>query len=141
MDKNLQWKDHIEKITNKMSKSLGIMKKVKSKINSSTLTTLYNSLLLPYLNYCNVSWGNSAMLHLNKLHLLQKRAVRIIHNANYRAHTEELFSRSKILSIFQLFFINVCTFMYKIHHGLSPFSITGLYAFRNEIRFCFCYVP
>ena len=58
--------------------------------SSSTLSvlflTLYNTLMLPYFNYCILSWG-SVLKNNHHLHLLQKKAIRIITNSHFIAHT------------------------------------------------------
>ena len=40
IDNKINWSDHIKYICNKMSKSIGIIKKVKSKLNKKTLTNI-----------------------------------------------------------------------------------------------------
>ena len=41
-------------------------------------------------------------LHLEKMFLMQKKIVRIIHGARPRTHTEPLFEGAKILTIYQI---------------------------------------
>ena len=40
----LKWQDHTNKIANKISKSVGVMSRLKHLLQSSTLLTIYNSL-------------------------------------------------------------------------------------------------
>ena len=56
IDKHLNWKAHVGKITTKMSKVTGIMCKMKHIFSQEILLTLYNSLFLPYLSYGMLSW-------------------------------------------------------------------------------------
>jgi len=39
---------------------------------------MYNTLVLPYLNYCNMIWTAASESLLNKLQVLQQKAVRIV---------------------------------------------------------------
>ena len=80
---------------------------------ANSLTTLYTALIQPYLTYCITIWGHTYSTYLSKLHLLTKKIVRIIHNADFIAHTEELFKRSKMLNIYQLYKYFVSIFVYK----------------------------
>ena len=41
IDNKINWSDHIKYICNNISKSIGIIKKVKSKLNKKTLVNLY----------------------------------------------------------------------------------------------------
>ncbi len=42
---------------NKISKKLGLLKRLKKFIHSNTLLMLFNSLMLLYFDYTNVVWG------------------------------------------------------------------------------------
>ena len=70
ISETLDWSHHINKITNKISKTLGIMKRIKRFISKETLRTIYNSLILPHLYYGILTWGFSSYRVFN----LQKKS-------------------------------------------------------------------
>ena len=41
-----------------MSKIIGIIYKLKSVFPTAILRSIYNTLLLPYMSYCILSWGS-----------------------------------------------------------------------------------
>ena len=49
----------------KIQKCKGIIRKVKYVLNSSSLLTLYNSLVLPYMMYCYEVWGKAVNTNVN----------------------------------------------------------------------------
>lgn len=51
-----------------------------------------------YLSYCNIVWSFTHNSHLNRIYLLQKRAIRALTNSKYRAHFAPLFARLTILN-------------------------------------------
>ena len=57
---------------------------------------------------------------LNRILLLQKRAVRAITNSDYRAHSTPLFLHLKILDIYKLNTFHIAKFMFMYHHNLLP---------------------
>ena len=57
IDENLSWKNHINYIEGKIAKNIGIIKRVKYCLSEKTMNTLYNTLVLPYLSYCNIVWA------------------------------------------------------------------------------------
>ena len=59
------------------------------------LRILYNSLIMPYLQYCVLSWGFMS----DRIFKLQKRAVRIITCSKYNAHTEPLLKTLNMLKL------------------------------------------
>ena len=102
IDEHLDWKVHIDKVSMKMAKSIGLINKIKSYVSVSTRRTLYCSLVLPYIQYCNIVWANCYHTYLDRILKLQKRAVRIIAGADFRDHTKPLFSLFKLLNVYQL---------------------------------------
>ena len=53
----LNWAPHTDRIANKISRTLGVMNKLKHFLPTYTLRTMYNSLILPHLNFSILSWG------------------------------------------------------------------------------------
>ena len=47
----------ITKIANSISKTIGIINKLKYEHPENTILTIYNPLILPHLNYCILAWG------------------------------------------------------------------------------------
>jgi hypothetical protein len=89
---------------------------------------LYYSFLQPYFNYCILIWGNAADIHLNKLILLQKRAIRIISRVQYLEHTTNLFSQLKILKLKDLYQQRCALFTYKLYSNQFPAPFTNDFA-------------
>ena len=81
---------------------------------------LYYTLIYPYITYCNSTWSSTYVSNLNRIYYLQKRAVRAVTNSEYRAHTAPLFSKLKILDIFQINTLDIAKFMFRYHNNLLP---------------------
>ena len=69
LHKHLIWKSHVTKVVNTISKTIGIINKLKYQLPQTTLLTIYNSFILPHLNYCLLAWGHDS----KRIHKLQKR--------------------------------------------------------------------
>ena len=52
IDKKINWVDHITFIKNKISKSIGIINKIRKFLDKNTLRNLYFTFIYPYLMYC-----------------------------------------------------------------------------------------
>ena len=89
LDENLSWKYHINEVKKKVSRALFSIKQVKQILHLHCLRTLYDALIQPHLSYGIIAWGNSDPIH--KTNQLQKRALRVIHNAPYNSHTDPKF--------------------------------------------------
>ena len=81
---NLSWNKHINPISLKVSKTIGMLYRLKSVYPLKVLQTLYNTLMLPYF-ILHTSWG-SVLKNNHHLHLLQKKAIRIITKSFYGTH-------------------------------------------------------
>ena len=118
LDPHLKYKYHIEYIAEKISKSIGILFKLKKlKTPRPILKQIYYSLIYSLLNYNICSFGGTYDTHLNRLLLLQKRAVRIICNESFLAHTDPLFFRTGILKIHDIYRLNVALYMFEARHS------------------------
>ena len=95
IDANLTWHEHVHRITNSISRNIVIIYKLKDLIYTKSLFLLYNAFILPFLNYCNIVWGNCNKTKINTLLLLQKRALRICSHSNYLAHTTPIFQTAE----------------------------------------------
>ena len=67
IDANLSWSKHLNVIQKKVSKSIGVMSRLKNKLNEETKLTLYSTLILPHLTYCCSIWGNTYKSRLSEL--------------------------------------------------------------------------
>ena len=73
LDENLNWKDHINKISTKISRVIGILCKMKNFMPPFILKTLYNSLIMPHLTYGILIWGSNTYY----LFKLQKKLLEL----------------------------------------------------------------
>ena len=64
--------------------------------------------------------------------VLQKRAIRIISNASFDAHTEPLFLKNNILKIKDLYLHSIACYAYKNQFILDNFRSTHTYETRNR---------
>ena len=80
IDDGLTFKYHIDKLTNKLSKSLGIMYKLSHFVPSPILLSLYFALVHSGLIYGLTSWGSSADLYIRRVKSIQNRAIKLIDN-------------------------------------------------------------
>lgn len=115
-DKHLNWGNHVEKISSKISQTVGVMNKLKNVLPSNILQTIYNSLVLPRLNYGILAWGHK----FDRIFKLQKRAIRIITNSKYNAHTAPIFKSQKILKVEDLYKQQQLKFYHKLVNGRLP---------------------
>ena len=75
IDSSLTWKNHIDQIALKISKTVGLLAKLRHSVPRTTLLNIYRSLILPYVSYGLTVWGLASKCYINKILILQKRAL------------------------------------------------------------------
>ena len=91
IDENLSWKNQLNCVITKISKTIGMIAKLRHFVPSSVLINIYKSLILPYLTYGLVAWGNASKNYLNKIVVLQKRVLRLIYFVDRKEYAIPLF--------------------------------------------------
>ena len=92
IDNNLTWKHHIDHITVKPSRIIGLISKVWHLVPKHTLKNIYLSLVAPFLSYGLIVWGQTRKSYFDKLLKLQKQALRFIYFSDRNQHAIPLFS-------------------------------------------------
>ena len=77
-DENLNWKNHIDYITNKVFKNIGILYQARNYISKSNLKQLYFSFIQSYISYSIIAWRSVCKSNLETFFCRQKHAIRAI---------------------------------------------------------------
>ena len=57
VDDKLRFDKHVDCSSDMISKSIGVMYRIRSLVPCRVMISLYYSLIYPYLIYCNQAWG------------------------------------------------------------------------------------
>ena len=134
IDSTLSWRQHVLFISSKMSKSPGIISRLRHFVPTDTLLSIYQSLIQPYITYGIAVWGQAAPTNLDKLLILQKRALRLIHFAPYRSHAIPLFNHYNILPLNFHYCKSVCNIMHDVSNNSLPANIFNLFLYPTQVH-------
>ena len=118
IDHTPRWINHINYLSKKITRSLGLLSKIRYFVDFNTLINLYYTFIYSFLTYGLIVWGNTYQSILNPLLILQKRALRIITFSSFQEHSTPLFKYTKILKLCDLIHLHIAIFMYKFHANL-----------------------
>ena len=134
IDSTLSWKFHINELGKKLSRVIGLMYKLRNFVSKETMVSIYYSLVYPYLLYGIPVWGSASMTSLTTLHIIQKKIIRLItFNDKIEVpygplkHTPPLFCELKILTIFDVFKLEVNKFTFSTTNRISPPQFYDMY--------------
>ena len=101
-NKHLTWKKHVDTISRKVSRTIGVLKHAKQFPQQNILKNLYGSKVEPYFGYCCSVWGCCSSTDINRLQKLQNRAVRRVANSVFDAPTQPLLAKLGLRSLSEL---------------------------------------
>ena len=100
---------------------------------------LYYSLIYPFLIYAVPIWGNTHNNLINTIHVLQKKFVRIItfnrtvfSNDGPPIHSFPLFNELKILTIFDIFKLEIIKFVYDSLNNNNPNQFNNYFTYPSN---------
>ena len=129
IDSQLKFNLHINHVCGKVSKTIGVLYRIRDLVPKNIMIKIYYSLIYPYLMYCCPIWARTYASHLEPLVLLQKRAIRIINGSTYFAHTNPLFLSLNILKLNDVAFYFICVHMYK---NLDKYDTLGNHGYNTR---------
>ena len=85
LDDKLSFSSHLKNVCIKIAKNVGILCKLRHILPEKYLFMLYNSLIVPFIYYCNITWASVGKSLLEPVFKLQKKALRICTNSHFLA--------------------------------------------------------
>ena len=123
INEHMNWNTHIFNITKTITKTLGVMNRLKHYLPQRILQILYNTLILSHLNSNITAWGFAS----HTLYILQKRALMLIRDSKYNAHTQPLLKVLGTLTLDDTFKMQCLKFYYNFIQGNLPPFLTLFY--------------
>ena len=126
VDERLRWTEQVSKVKRKVSQLLGVIGRARAVLASDSLRTLYNSLVLPHLQYCLMVWGDfpgdgNGSLGKNILSI-QKKLMGMIDGRSRRYHADPLFAKHGILKVEDLYRQQLRVHAWKFWNNCLPSS-------------------
>ena len=110
IDKRLTWKRQINHVALKLNKANAMLSKLRHTLDSKTLRSVYYAIFESHLCYASLVWAQNTN-SVKRLHLLQKKSLRIMFFQSTNSHTAPLFKVSTILRSFDNTDIENCLFL------------------------------
>ena len=126
IDNNFAWKEHINYINEKISKTVGIIARLRHFVPLNTLQTIYKALLSSYLSYGIIAWGQVAKTHETNCFFCKSVPfvwcpLAIIQLTRFHIFCPLIFFPSTCSISYQLLFS--CTIFQTIYHSRISFHV------------------
>ena len=110
IDSNLNWRAHLNAISTKISRIIGLLHKLKYIFPKQVLRSINNSLNMPHLNSL-LAWG----IKSHKIEQLQKKAIRVLYSKSLIVHTEPLFIKMNQPKLSDLYTCQLLKLYYRLY--------------------------
>lgn len=92
VDEKLTWTLHIEKLSIEISKPVGIIYKIRNRLNTDTMRKIYFSLIHSKLNYMLPIWSTATRTQKKPIQVLQNRALKSMYHFPILYSTDSLYT-------------------------------------------------
>ena len=124
---DLRWNSHHQKIINKASRTLGLLRRTLSHCTQTVKSTAYKTLVRPQVEYASEAWNPCTLDGQNRIEQIQRSAARFVFN-DYRKTTSvtPLINNLGWESLHARRLLAQSTMFYKIHHGLVNITMPAI---------------
>ena len=90
LDTNLTWQHHVNDLSINLNRANALLFKIKKYVSLKIIRSVYFAICDSYLSYCCLVWAQNSST-IQRIIILQKKAVRIISFQPRNFHTSPLF--------------------------------------------------
>ena len=123
IDNFLSWDDHIIDLSKALSRSNGILAKLRHYIPKKSLLTVYYAIFHSKLLYGSLVWSQSTSANINKIVILQKKCLRIMNFADFNSHTNDLFKDCQIPKVNDVICNELLKFAFDFMNNRLPIDL------------------
>ena len=144
LDESLSFRFHVRDISLKISRNLGVIRRLCNLVPNNVMWSLYYSLVHPYIIYSINTYFNASDYITNKIKILQKKTVRVVNGLCYNEHTSSSFLAMNLLPIDSLFKYSISIYIYRtfkipnydrdLHEKLITLQDQHQYPTRNNFN-------
>ena len=132
LDETLSWKYHLIELSRKLSRTAGVMYKLRHFAPLDTLKSVYYALFYPFLTYGITVWGATHEKFLHPVSVCQKKAIRAMTFNDPLAHTSPIFSELQLLKLEDIHCLHISSFVYECHNKLAPIHFRDYFTQMSE---------
>ena len=117
IDEDLTYEVHVDKLCNKRSKRLGLLRHISPYLKKNQRIIYFNAVIKPLMMYASTVWTSCNKEVLERVFRMQKRAERIILDAQRTSRTVTLFNNLSWIPFYNEAYIKRCELGFKRING------------------------
>ena len=134
IDEDLSFEAHIDELCKKLSKRLGLLRHISPYLKQRHKLTFYLATVKPVMLYLSLVWSSCNKELLERVLRMQKRAARIILDAERTTRTVTMFNELNWIPFFIEAYISRCSIAFKRIESTTPDYINSILRTNSEIH-------
>ena len=131
----MDWHEHNNNISNKVTRRLNLLGRIRKYLDRDTTKLLYASLVQPFMEYCDIVWSNADSTSLQRLLRLQKSGKRIILQKKIREdRNANLYCELGWVSLFEHWNFYECLTVFKCLNGIYLPYLRRLISYNSDVH-------
>ena len=135
IDTRLTFNEHVDTLFNKLSQQIGVLQKIKAFLPIEQRILYYNAMVKQLMMYGSIVCSVCSHENLERVFGLQKRAARVILDADMQANSIELFKKLKWLPFFCEIKIQMCVLYGECPAYIKETLKTNSYIHNRRSRY------
>ena len=132
IDERLSWTDHIDVLSRKVSSAIGGLRQARPFVDLKTAKTIYNSLIEPLFDYCDVVWDTIGAVPSTRLQKLNNRAARVITQTGYEVRSSDIRNQLGWSTLDERRQNHKSIMMYKVLNGIAPAYLKRYFSYGAD---------
>ena len=133
LDDNLSWDFHIKELSKKLSRTNGIISKLRHYVPKSTMLLVYYSLFYSHISYGISVWSLTSQKNIDVVNILQKKCIRLLNFTSYNGHTNNLFINNKLLKLKEIIKMNQLLLANQFNNDALPDDLKYLFSQARNV--------
>ena len=132
IDPCLKWSMQVDQLCSKVSSRIYLLSRIKQYLNLESRKLFYTGYILPLIDYCCIIWGSCSKYDTERILKLQKRAIRLILDADPLSPSDPLFKSLQWMKIDQRIKYHKYMLLYKCLSGDAPSYLTDNFEYLSN---------
>jgi len=132
LDENLTLNLHIPVLLAKLAKANFMLSRSKNILPQKALLSIYYAYFHSHLLYCPIIISMTSLANVNKIFIMQKKAIRIVMQASYNAHTAPMFDKLRLLTYHKIIQQAKLHFMHSYHYSYAPLAFSNTWSKNSD---------
>jgi hypothetical protein len=137
LDCNLNWSLHVDRTCAGLASGIFILRRLSTYCEIKTLRMVYFALVHSRLTYGIILWGSCGVNRLNRVFLMQKKAIRCILHLKNRDSCKSAFLDLKILTVPALYIYQSIKYIMEIEPLTEYINVDHIHNTRTSINFTY----